>query len=107
MFMPKKPVSLTLDESNLVWLRGVTARSGARSLSETVDRIVAAARENGEAHPHSVRSVVGTIDLAEGDDALEAADAIVRGMFDRSLARPVTVKEPKTRSGAKRRSRRG
>lgn len=107
MFMPKKAVSLTLDESNLVWLRGVSARSGARSLSETVDQIVSAARESGDAHPQSIRSVVGTIDINESDPLLEAADAVVRGMFERSLARPFLVKEQKATYGAKRRSRRG
>jgi hypothetical protein len=107
MFMPKQPISLTLDESNLVWLRGVTARSGARSVSETVDRIITAARESGEAQPQSMRSVVGTIDIAEGDEMLEAADAVVRAMFERSLARPFLVKEQKATYGAKRRSRRG
>ena len=105
--MPKKAVSLTLDESNLVWLRGVSARSGARSLSETVDHIVSAARESGDAHPQSIRSVVGTIDINEGDPLLEVADAVVGGLFERSLARPFPVKERKAAYGAKRRSGRG
>ena len=103
--MRKKAVSLTLEESNLVWLRGVTARSGARSLSETVDQIVSAARESGDAHPQSIRSVVGTIDINESDPLLEAADVVVGGIFERSLARPFLVKEHKASDGAKRRSR--
>ena len=105
--MSKKAVSLTLDESNLVWLRGVSARSGARSLSETVDQIVSAARESGDAHPQSIRSVVGTIDINEGDPLLEVADAVVGGLFERSLARPFLVKERKAAYRAKRRSGRG
>ena len=103
--MPKKAVSLTLDESNLVWLRGVAARSGARSLSETVDQIVTAARDSGAAHPQSIRSVVGTIDIADGDESLEAADLFVRGMFERSLARPFLVQEAKATYRSKRRPR--
>ena len=107
MFMGKRAISLTLEESNLVWLRGVTARSGARSLSETVDDIVSAARHGGSAKAGAIRSVVGTIDIDAGDDNLELADATMRALFDRSLTRPYAVKETKSRYAATRRTRRG
>jgi hypothetical protein len=91
--MPKRAVSVTLDESNLVWLKGVTERSGARSLSETLDRIVTAAREDGTAARNAAHSVVGTIDISAADPSLDEADGIVRDLFARSLARPMLAKE--------------
>ena len=47
--MPKRAVSLTIDEANLLWLRGQTAASGNRSLSDTVDRLITEARKSGRA----------------------------------------------------------
>jgi hypothetical protein len=85
--MPKKAVSLTLEEGNLLWLRGVTGRSGARSLSDTVDRIVADARQSVSGRASNVRSIVGAIEIPEDDPNLEAADASIRDLFARSLAR--------------------
>jgi hypothetical protein len=89
--MPKKAVSFTIEESNLTWLQGLAARSGSRSVSETVDRLIASARAAGTAAPP--RSVVGTIDLAADDPNLDNADAWVRSQFDRSLARPFIARE--------------
>lgn len=98
----KRAVSLTLDEFNLVWLKGLTERSGARSLSETVDRLITAARENRGAAAQAARSVVGTIDIAPADPALEGADDTVRALFAESLARPIVVREAKAASQPKR-----
>jgi hypothetical protein len=47
MFMRKEPVSVTLGRENLLWLRGQAARSKRRSLSDTLDEIVTAARLSG------------------------------------------------------------
>jgi hypothetical protein len=96
MFMSKKAVSVTLDESNLVWLRGLTARSGARSLSETLDQLVTSAREGGAPAAKVARSVVGTIDVPAADAALDHADDAVRDLFARSLSRPLLVREART-----------
>ena len=103
--MPKRAVSLTLDEANLVWLRGLTTRSGARSLSETVDQLVTSARAQRGAALSAVTSVVGTIDLPEDDPQLEHADAYVRGLFTQSISRPVLVRErrPPYKTSRKRR----
>jgi hypothetical protein len=103
--MPKRAVSLTLEESNLLWLRGISTRSGARSLSETVDQLVTAARA-GTASASAIRSVVGTVDLPDDDPQMEAAEAYTRGLFAESLGRPFPVRERK-RSFPKNRSRRG
>jgi hypothetical protein len=116
MFMPKSPVSVTLDVDNLIWLRGRMARRKRRSLSEALDEIVTAARV-GATGVEPSRSVAGTIRIADEDPGLQKADAWVRGQFDRSLSRPLVVREaaeeyrvkPRgvTRAlGAKRRGRR-
>jgi hypothetical protein len=88
--MSKKPVSLTLDEGNLLWLRG--RGYGRGNLSAAVDALIAEARTGRLGSPAAVRSVVGTIDLAPDDRQLERADAVVRELFAASLARPLVVR---------------
>ena len=102
--MPKKAVSLTLDEANLLWLRGHGVGRG--NLSAAVDDLIAAARAGRLGTPAPVRSVVGTIDLAADDPALERADAAVRDLFAVSLARPMRVREAPTASQPAPRARR-
>jgi hypothetical protein len=106
MFMPKRPVSLTLEDSNLVWLRGVTARSGGRSLSETVDRLITSAREAGGAAAAASRSVAGTIDISASDAALDGADVAITALFAQSLSRPMLVADARA-SFTRKRPRRG
>lgn len=89
----KKPVSVTLDEQNLVWLRGQAAASSRGSLSEVLDRLVREARLGGRINPAAVRSVVGTIDIAADDPDLSGADAYVRGLFERSVRQPLPGRE--------------
>lgn len=83
---------MTLGRDNLVWLRGRAARTKRRSLSDTLDEIVTAARLGGHA-AGAIRSVVGTLDIAADDPALERADQYVREQFDASLARSLTHEE--------------
>lgn len=91
MFMPKVPVSVTLDADNLLWLRARAAQRKRRSLSEALDEVVTAARTGGPgASP--IRSVVGTISFTDED--LEAADAYVKALFEESLNQPLDVHEP-------------
>jgi hypothetical protein len=92
MFMPKKPLSVTLEADNLLWLRGRVASGKRRSLSEALDEIVTAARQAGGT-PGDIRSVVGTIDLAPDDPALERADMYIADLFSSSVARPVLARE--------------
>jgi hypothetical protein len=82
--MPKKAVSLTLDEANLVWLRG--RGYGRGNLSAAVDDLISAARAGRLGGPAVVRSVVGTIDLAADDPGLERADDAIRDLFAASIA---------------------
>jgi hypothetical protein len=103
--MAKKALSVTLDETNVLWLRGQMA--GRRSLSEVLDSLVRGARLSGWASPASVRSIVGTIDLAADDPDLTGADEFLRAQFAQSLHRPVLVREhaPAVGSGGRRRPR--
>lgn len=93
--MPKKPVSLTLEEANLLWLKGRARVLAGGSISEAVDQLVGEARAGRIGAAEPVRSVVGTIDLAD-DPLLTDADAAIRDVFASSLARPVAV--PRNRS---------
>jgi hypothetical protein len=92
MFMPKSPISVTLDADNLLWLKGQTASGKRRSLSDTLDALVTAARAGAHGGTTS-RSVVGTIDIAADDPGLEEADAYVRSAIEDSLAGGLVVHE--------------
>ena len=89
--MPKKAVSLTLDEANLVWLKG--RGYGQGNLSAAVDDLITAARAGKLGAPAPVRSVGGTIDLAADDPQLARADPAMRDLFAASLARPFRVSD--------------
>ena len=91
MFMSKKAVSLTLDEANLLWLKG--RGHGHGNLSAAVDDLITAARAGRLGAPAAVRSVAGTIDIAADDPNLERADRTIRDLFAASLARPLRVSE--------------
>lgn len=82
--MGKEAISVTLEADNLTWLRG-RARAATRSVSETLDRLIASVRKSGGAG--EARSVVGTISIAPGDPELATADLAVRALFARSLRR--------------------
>jgi hypothetical protein len=89
----RKPISITLDVDNLLWLRAQAAATSHGNLSAVLDRLVSDARQAGKGEPAAIRSVVGTIDLAEDDPDLEQADAYVRSLFAASVRRPLLVKE--------------
>lgn len=102
----RKPISITLAEDNLLWLRGQAARTAKGSVSEVLDRIVSEARAGGRTDPAAVRSVVGSVDLPDDDPDLAQADAYVRSLFAASARQPMLVREGTARRPA-RRSRRG
>jgi hypothetical protein len=95
MFMPKRPISVTLDVDNLLWLKGQTATGKRRSLSDTIDGLLTAARTSADGGTTS-RSVVGTIDIAADDPGLDQADAHLRRALEASLARGLTVRESRS-----------
>src|SRR5918996_1187039 len=90
--MPKKAVSITLNESNLLWLKGRARVRAGGSLSEAVDQLIDEARAGKLGAAAPPRSVVGTIDVPDDAVLLKAA-AEVQGLFDSSLARPIVVHE--------------
>jgi len=83
--MSKQAVSVTLAAENLLWLRGQARASGAPSMSAVLDRLVSAARAGGQVHESTIRSVVGTVRIAEADPELVRADAAVRALFRGAL----------------------
>jgi len=84
--MSRKAISITLEEENLLWLRGQARAGGRRNVSQLVDRLVSDARAAGRVHADSIRSVVGTIALATADPDLAGADRTVRRMFSEGRA---------------------
>ena len=98
----RRPISVTIDEDNLLWLKAQAAATAKGSVSEILDRLVGDARAAGRTGAAAIRSVTGTIDLPANDPDLEEASAYVRVMFDRSLRRPMGVKAtPPARHGRK------
>jgi hypothetical protein len=88
----KRALSITIGEDNLLWLKAQAAAGARGSVSEVVDRLVQEARMGGRTDAAAIRSVVGSIDLP-GDDDLSEADAYVTELFERSLARPMLLRE--------------
>ncbi|OFW04871.1 MAG: hypothetical protein A3H96_10710 [Acidobacteria bacterium RIFCSPLOWO2_02_FULL_67_36] len=102
----RRAVSVTLEQDNVLWLKAQAAASDKGSVSEVLDRLVTRARAAGASEPNAIRSVAGTIDLPEDDPDLEQADAYVKGIVDRSIRRPMAVRERPPR-GARKLGRRG
>src|SRR4029079_14694045 len=99
MNMGKQAISVTLDADNVTWLKAKAGATGVRSVSELLDRLVAAARQSG--HIGDSQSVIGTIDIDPGDPLLERADATVQDLFAKSLGRPLAIKAPRATNGAR------
>ena len=103
--MPKKPISVTLEEDNLLWLRGRSASAKRRSLSDALDQLITAVRQG--AHSGERRSVVGTVDIAADDPRLDGADAAVQSLIYASVSRPSLVSETPPPYGKAKPKRRG
>ena len=84
---------MTLQDDNLLWLKSRTVATKGRSLSETLDALVTAARTTGDVPASALRSVEGTIDIADDDPNLERADEYIRSAVTASLSRPILVRE--------------
>jgi hypothetical protein len=93
--MAKRAVSVTLEESNVTWLKG----RGHGNLSAAIDDLVSAARAGRLGVQPSHRTVVGTIDLPVDDPSLEHADCAIRDLFADSLARPLQAAEARVSYG--------
>lgn len=97
---------MTLDADNLLWLRGRAAARKRRSLSDALDEIITSARTSG-ADARTVKSVVGTVDIAATDPGLERADAYVGALFESSIGRPLLMRETAARWPGTKKRRRG
>ena len=106
--MPKQPLSVTLEKANLLWLRGRAARRKNRSLIDALDEVLTQARQGGRGSD-APRSVVGTVDIAPDDPALDKADELIRSLMADSLTRPILARERATReyAASPRKPRRG
>ncbi|HXW08738.1 MAG TPA: hypothetical protein VD833_26140 [Vicinamibacterales bacterium] len=102
--MPKKAVSLTLDQDNLIWLKGRARVIAGGSLSEAVDQLIDEARAGRLGASEPSRSVVGTIDLPDDGLLLKGAEEII-GLFQTSLSRPFVLHEERPVFGASKRIR--
>jgi hypothetical protein len=100
--MTKRAISVTLRPDNLLWLRGQAQASPRRSVSETLDGLIAEARGAARGRPGSITSVVGTIRIAERDPGLARADAAIRRLF-----RGGALRAGPARAARRRRPRRG
>ena len=89
----KRAISITIGEDNLLWLKGQAGARAGGSVSDVLDRLVQEARTGGRTDAAAIRSIVGTVDLPPDDEDLAGADAYVRTLFDRSVARPMAVRE--------------
>lgn len=102
----RKAISVTIDEDNWLWLKGLAAATSRGSLSAVLDRLVAEARRSGNETMTAITSVAGTIDLPAGDADLHGASTYIQDLFERSLRRPLLVKEdppkPKRRPAKRR-----
>lgn len=78
---------MTLQDDNLLWLKSRTVATKGRSLSETLDALVTAARTSGHVPTEAMRSVAGTIDVAEDDPNLDRADEYIGHAVTASLSR--------------------
>jgi hypothetical protein len=101
----RRAVSVTLTADNLLWLRAQAAANPSGSVSAVLDRLVTDARAAGRTDAASIRSVRGTIDLPADDPNLEGADAFVRTQVDKSVRRPMAVKESRVRYSVTRKRR--
>ncbi len=82
--MPKKAISVTLSQENLLWLRAQAGARGKRSVSETLDQLLEQAR-TGQTVKSASQSVRGLIRIAPSDQELREADREIRAQFRRSL----------------------
>jgi hypothetical protein len=101
----RQAVSVTLRADNVLWLRAQAAASARGSLSAVLDKLVSDARESGRTDARAIRTVKGTIDLPDGDPALDSADAFIRAQFDKSLRRPMLAKQARPRDRGARKAR--
>ena len=90
--MAKTAISLTIEQTNLLWLKGRARVVSGGSLSEAVDQLITEARAGRLGQHHPPKSVVGTIDLPDDEGLLSGTEAL-NSLFANSLSRPIFLRE--------------
>ena len=90
--MAKTAISLTIEQTNLLWLKGRARVVAGGSLSEAVDQLIAEARAGRLGQGDPPKSVVGTIDLPDEQAWVSGKDALAM-LFAESLSRPIMLHE--------------
>ncbi len=85
--MSGRRVSIALDADNLLWLQSQAITSGNRSLSETLNAILAKLRGRPSERPQPEAAFEVTAKISDADPDLREADVAVRELFARSLER--------------------
>ena len=101
--MPKKALSVTLDQANVAWLKG-RARLAGGNVSDALDKLVTHARTGRGALTTANSSVVGMVDLSDDPSLTKAADA-VRDGFAEYLSRQFEVHEDPPIAGSRARAK--
>ena len=101
--MAKKAMSVTLDEANVLWLKGRARIVAGNNVSELLDQLVTEARTARGGGKPPYPSVVGMVDLSD-DPTLEKAEAFVKDYWAEYLSGVPKVSEDAPGTTAKRRS---
>lgn len=102
--MGKKALSVTLDEANVLWLKGRARITAGNNVSELLDQLVTTARlaRGGGVAPYP--SVVGMVDLSD-DPTLSKAEEFLREYWAEYMSNVPMVGEEAPGLTAKRPSR--
>ncbi len=95
--MSSRKDSIALDSDNLLWLQSQAITSGNRSLSETLNAILAKLRVGPSEELEPGPSFEASASIDESDPDLREADAAIRELFARSLKRTAeSLQSPRT-----------
>jgi len=91
MFMPKQPVSVTLDADNLLWLRARAVSRKRRSLSDALDEILKMIRKS-DGKADAAAKIMKRFDLDEeqADAMADFVEELLERMGVDAIAEPTT-----------------
>ena len=102
----RKPISITIDVENLLWLKGQALASVRGTVSGVIDQMITEAR-HGRARPGTIRSVKGSVRIPGDDPELKHARDDMRALFEASLSRSLTGPAASRAARGRRRAPRG
>ena len=89
--MPKKPISLTIEETNLLWLKGRARVVAGGSVSEAVDQLVAEGLLEQTPNRGAVVVRLTRQDIIELFELREALEVFAAGKAARQPSMPVEL----------------